>query len=243
MQIISGELRRRRIETPKGSETTRPMPSRVRESIFSILRGHVEGQNILDCFAGSGSMGLEAISRGATRCVFVERDRAIAGLIRRNIESLDVSDRCELVVGDALGAAALTRAPRPIHLIFFDPPYKLVVDPESRVRVFRQLNRLIQLLDDDGYAVFRTPWPMYEGMAVPVAHEDDGKAVDLLDEQLGWREGDVQDGPWIDRTPVDLTLDEAIGPETHEYNSMAVHLYMKKSGESWRGDGISPVSG
>jgi 16S rRNA (guanine966-N2)-methyltransferase len=232
MQIISGEFRRRRLETPKGSETTRPMPTRVRESIFSILRGHVEGQNILDCFAGSGSMGLEAVSRGANRCVFVERDRVIAGLIGRNIAALDVSERCDVVQGDALGAAALTRAPRPLHLIFFDPPYKLVVDPDSRVRVYRQLNRLIQLLDDDGYAVFRTPWPLYEGMAVPTAQEDAGPVVDLLDEQLGWREGDVQDGPWIDRTPVRLDLEEAFGPETHEYNSMAVHLYMKNTGKN-----------
>jgi 16S rRNA (guanine966-N2)-methyltransferase len=146
MHILSGEFRRRKLETPKGAETTRPMPTRIRESIYSILRGHVEGHNILDCFAGSGSMGLEAISQGAARCVFVERDRAIAALINRNIESLGVEDRCEVALGDALGASALTRAPRPIHLLFFDPPYKLVIDPTSRKRVFRQLSRLIQLL-------------------------------------------------------------------------------------------------
>ena len=231
MQILSGEFRRRKLESPKGSETTRPMPARVRESIYSILRGHVEGHNILDCFAGSGSMGLEAISRGAARCVFVERDRGVAALIQRNIETLGVEDRCEVAQGDALGAAALTRAPRPIHLLFFDPPYKLVIEPESRQRVFRQLNRLIQLLDDDGYAVFRTPWPLYEGMVLPISPDDDAAPVDLMDAALNWREESVSDGPLIDHTPVELHLDEAVGPETHDYGSMAVHLYMKKTGE------------
>lgn len=230
MQILAGQFRRRKLESPKGSETTRPMPARVRESIFSILRGHVEGQNILDCFAGSGSMGLEAVSRGAERCVFVERDRGVAGVINRNIAALGVGDRCDVVQGDALGSAALTRAPRPVHLLFFDPPYKLVVDPESRKRVFKQLSRLIQLLDDDGYAVFRTPWPLYEGMAVPVAHEDD-RVVDLLDEDLNWREADASpEHGGFSRKPVDLRINDALGPETHEYNSMAVHLYMKDTG-------------
>ena len=228
MQILSGEFRRRKLESPKGSETTRPMPARVRESIYSILRGHVEGHNVLDCFAGSGSMGLEAISRGANRVVFVERDRSVAGVIQRNIETLGVGDRCEVAQGDALGAAALTRAPRPIHLLFFDPPYKLVIERDSRKRVLKQLNRLIQLLDDDGYAVFRTPWPLFEGMRLPSESDDDGAPVDLLDEALNWRDDLEGDSPSIDHTPVDLRLDDALGPETHEYGSMAVHLYMKK---------------
>ncbi|MCB9839224.1 MAG: 16S rRNA (guanine(966)-N(2))-methyltransferase RsmD [Phycisphaeraceae bacterium] len=228
MQILSGDFRRRRLESPKGSETTRPMPSRVRESIFSILRGHVQGQNILDCFAGSGSMGLEAISRGAERCVFVERDRGVAKVVQRNIDALGVGDRCDLVQGDALGSAALTRAPRPVHLLFFDPPYKLVTDPESRPRVFRQLSRLIQLLDDEGYAVFRTPWPLFEGMPTPPQHADE---VDLLDEDLEWRDEEAPEPAFLNRTRVDLRIDDALGPETHAYNSMAVHFYMKDTGK------------
>jgi len=202
------------------------MPSRVRESVFSILRGHTEGHGVMDCFAGSGSVGLEAISRGAGRCVFVERDRKVAGVLERNIAALGAGDRCDVVIGDALGPAALSRAPRPMHLLFFDPPYKLVVEPESRVRVFRQLSRLIQLLDDDGYAVFRTPWPLFEGMTTP---KDEGdEPVDLLDDDLEWRD-DFGDAPSeFDRTPVDLEIEGALGPETHRYNSMAVHLYMKR---------------
>jgi len=229
MQIISGEFKRRKLESPKGSETTRPMPTRIREAIYSMLRGHVEGHNILDCFAGSGSMGLEAISRGAKRCLFVERDRGVAALIRRNIEALGVEDRADVALGDALGAAALTRAPRPIHLLFFDPPYKLVIEPDSRIRVMRQLNRLIQLLDDDGYAVFRTPWPLFEGMSLPDAHDDD-TPIDLLDADLEWVEEDAPVKRPHGTTPVDLSLDDAVGPETHDYGSMAVHLYMKQTG-------------
>jgi 16S rRNA G966 N2-methylase RsmD len=159
MRIIAGEYRSRRLHTPKDALTTRPIPDRVKESVFGMLRGHLEGASVLDCFAGTGAFGLEALSRGAARCVFVERDRKVAELLQLNVDTLGCADRAEVVKGDALGPAALTRAPRPVTIAFFDPPYPLVLDPEGWARVSRQFGRVIDLLTNDGFAILRTPWP------------------------------------------------------------------------------------
>lgn len=159
MRIISGRFRSRQLFTPKDAATTRPIPDRVKESLFGLLRGNCAGANVLDCFAGTGAIGLEAVSLGAARCVFVERDRKIADILERNIDALGCRDECEVVRSDVLGPATLTRAPRPVTLAFFDPPYPLVLDPKGWERVRRQLSRVIDLLSDDGFAVLRTPWP------------------------------------------------------------------------------------
>jgi 16S rRNA (guanine(966)-N(2))-methyltransferase RsmD len=159
MRIISGRFRRRLLLSPKDAMTTRPIPDRVKESLFGMLRGNCEGANVLDCFAGTGAIGLEAISRGAARCVFVERDRKVADLLERNIETLACGEECEVVRSDALGPATLARAPRPLNLAFFDPPYPLVLDPQGWERVARQFSRVVELLSDDGFAILRTPWP------------------------------------------------------------------------------------
>lgn len=159
MRIIGGALKRRRIIPPPDAATTRPMPDHVREALFNLLRGHAEGEAVLDAFAGTGAVGLEAVSRGARRCVFIERDGKMARIIEQNVRDLGVEDRCDVVKADALGPLALARAPRPVHLIFYDPPYRLVWDQGEWERARAQLGRLIQLLDDEGYAVLRTPWP------------------------------------------------------------------------------------
>jgi 16S rRNA (guanine(966)-N(2))-methyltransferase RsmD len=159
MRIIGGEYRSRKLITPKDDSITRPIPDRVKESLFGLLRGHCEGASVLDAFAGTGALGLEAISRGAARCVFVERSREIADILERNIEALGAEDRCEVVIGDALGPGALARAPRPLNLAFFDPPYPLVRDSLGWKRVKTQFERVIDLLTPDGFAMLRTPWP------------------------------------------------------------------------------------
>lgn len=164
MRIIAGELRGRSLLAPKadprtGDFPTRPMPDRVRVSLFSLLREQCTDAAVFDAFAGTGAIGLETISRGAQRCVFVEKDRRVADVLRRNIETLGVTDRCTVVVGDALGPGALARCPRPVHLIFFDPPYPLMRDPVGFRRVMSQFGHAINLLSDAGFAVLRTPWP------------------------------------------------------------------------------------
>ncbi len=214
MRIIAGEFRRRQLLSPSDKSPARPMPDVVKEALFNLLRGHTEGVAVLDLFAGSGAVGLEAVSRGASRCVLVERDRGTLEVLRQNIEMLGVEDRAESVSADALGPAVVARCPRPVHLIFCDPPYAMVRDTGQWPRVIAQLSRLIALLDDDGYAVLRTPWPFL--------HE---------------RDPDRTDRDTTSRfTDVDLTIEGAIGPETHAYGSTAVHLYMKRPGETPAGE-------
>lgn len=159
IRIIGGQLKRRRLYTPPDASTTRPMPDRVRQAIFNLLRGHVEGVEVFDGFAGSGSMGLEAISRGAAHVVFVERERKVADLIEKSASELGVLDRCEIARSDALGAGAIARCPEGVHLVFFDPPYPMVRDKAQWERVKGQFARLIAKLDETGYAIIRTPWP------------------------------------------------------------------------------------
>jgi len=171
MRIIGGEFRKRRLQGPPDSTVTRPISDMVKESLFNLLRGHPEDGAVLDCFAGTGSIGLEALSRGSPRCVFVERDRKIAEILRANIEACGAGDQAEVVVGDALGPGALSRCPRPVHLVFFDPPYAMVRNAASWVRVKEQFSRAIALLDDTGYAVLRTPWPFFHAQEEAVPDE------------------------------------------------------------------------
>lgn len=140
---------------------TRPIPDRVKESIFSILRGHTPDGVFFDAFAGTGSIGLEALSRGAKSCVFVEQDRRMAKVLERNIAELDVADRTEVVVGDALGIGALARCPRPVTIAFLDPPYAVMHEKLGVARVLAQVGALAERLSDDGFVLLRTPWPLF----------------------------------------------------------------------------------
>ena len=121
MRIIAGELRGRTIEAPPGLGT-RPTADRLRETLFSMLSsrlGTFEGLRVADLFAGSGALGLEALSRGAATATFVENDGQAAAIIKRNAAKLGVADRVDVVVASAL---SLPRR-EPFDLIFADPPY------------------------------------------------------------------------------------------------------------------------
>lgn len=121
MRIIAGAWRGRTIDAPPGA-ATRPTADRVRETLFSMLvsrLGGLDGLRVADLFAGSGALGLEALSRGAARATFVENDRSAAAAIRRNADKLGAGERVELRAGSAL---ALPRA-EGFDLIFADPPY------------------------------------------------------------------------------------------------------------------------
>jgi 16S rRNA (guanine966-N2)-methyltransferase len=161
MRIIAGEFRSRKLHSPPEDVQTRPIPDRVKESIFSILRGHTPGGAFFDAFAGTGSIGLEALSRGAASCVFVEQDRRMAKVLERNIAELGVTDRTEVVVGDALGVGALSRCPRPVTIAFLDPPYAIMHEKLGVARVLAQVGALAERLSDDGFVLLRTPWPLF----------------------------------------------------------------------------------
>tara|TARA_R110000782_G_scaffold78293_3_gene155975 strand:+ start:179416 stop:179955 length:540 start_codon:yes stop_codon:yes gene_type:complete len=121
MRIIAGEWRGRPIVAPKG-DATRPTADRTREALFSMLTsrlGSFEGLAVADLFAGSGALGLEALSRGAASCIFVEQDRAALDALRANAEKLGLS-RPDI---RATSVLALGSAPQPLDLILMDPPY------------------------------------------------------------------------------------------------------------------------
>ena len=123
MRIIAGEWRGRKLIAPKG-EATRPTADRTRETLFSMLvsrLGSFEDLHVLDLFAGSGALGLEALSRGAATATFVEQDKAAVDSIRANIMALDARDRTSV---NATSVMSLGPAKAAVQLILADPPYE-----------------------------------------------------------------------------------------------------------------------
>lgn len=123
MRIVAGQWRGRKLVAPKG-EATRPTADRARETLFNMLTsrlGSFEGLRVADLFAGSGALGLEALSRGAAHCLFVEQDRAALDTIRANIASLDARARAQVEAGSVM---ALRASAEPYDLLLLDPPYK-----------------------------------------------------------------------------------------------------------------------
>ena len=127
MRVISGEFGRRKLIAPKG-ETTRPTPDRMRESLFSILGDRVAGAAFTDFYCGSGAVGIEALSRGARRCTFIEKDKAALEALRANLTALGVGPRAE-VVAKPVGAVLSQR--RWEGIVFVDPPYESETEYEN----------------------------------------------------------------------------------------------------------------
>lgn len=153
MRIIAGSHRSRRIEAPKGAHT-RPTSDRVRENAFNLI-GPVDDAAVLDLFAGSGAMGLEALSRGAATCTFVENDKDACRVINENLDTLKL--HAMVLCQDATRAVAQER--RQFDLILCDPPY----DVDATKLPFARL------LTDDGVLVYessgREAAPAIEGLA------------------------------------------------------------------------------
>lgn len=122
MRIVAGDWKRRQLRAPPG-DATRPTADRTRETLFSMLvsrLGDFEGLAVADMFAGSGALGLEALSRGAARCLFVEQEAPAIRALRANIAALHAQDRCDV---RAASVMSLGPAKAPLDLIMLDPPY------------------------------------------------------------------------------------------------------------------------
>lgn len=173
MRIIAGEYRGRRLEAPRG-HGTRPTTDRVRESLMSAIhsaRGGFDDAVVLDAFAGSGALSLEALSRGAASAVLCERDREAASVIERNVRALGLGrDEARLVRGDVLKRLPAPAPGRTFDLVFLDPPYAL-----APAEVFALIARLLDA-----------------GSLAPdaiVSYEHDGaddEAVETLAAEAGW---------------------------------------------------------
>jgi 16S rRNA (guanine966-N2)-methyltransferase len=163
MRIISGRAKGRRLRSPRGDET-RPMMDRVREAIFSSLGDRVVDARVLDLYAGSGSLGLEALSRGAASATFVESGRAVLGTLRENIDLVALGGT---VVESDVEAFVAGTAGR-FDLVFVDPPYALA--PSS-------VERLLGLLEErlaDGATVVLHRRHGSEGITAPPGLEVTG---------------------------------------------------------------------
>jgi 16S rRNA (guanine966-N2)-methyltransferase len=121
MRVVAGDLRGRRIESPSG-DATRPTTDKVREAVFNALGSLdvVDGATVVDAFAGTGAMGIEALSRGAAHCTFIEKDRDALQVLKRNIATLGLADRSSVVSVDAIAALAQHGD---CDLFIADPPY------------------------------------------------------------------------------------------------------------------------
>jgi 16S rRNA (guanine(966)-N(2))-methyltransferase RsmD len=118
MRVIGGEFRSRRLQSMPGNDV-RPTPDKVRESLFNILSREIEGSVFVDAYAGTGGVGIEALSRGARHATFIEKDRAAVTLIKSNLASLGVEARARVIHGPAASCIGGLEA----DIVFIDPPY------------------------------------------------------------------------------------------------------------------------
>jgi 16S rRNA (guanine(966)-N(2))-methyltransferase RsmD len=122
VRVIAGHLRGSVIRAP-ATDVVRPTYDRVRESVFSIIAPLLDGAAVLDLFAGSGSLGIESLSRGSDHATFIEMDERVLSVVRENVERLGLASLCRLIGGDALAVLKRAVPGGPFDIAFVDPPY------------------------------------------------------------------------------------------------------------------------
>lgn len=161
MRIIRGRFGRRKLLSNPG-DTTRPITDKVKESLFEYLEDELQGTRVADIFAGTGTIGLEALSRGANSIVFFERDRKAVELLRKNVAALKIEDETLCWATDVLKTSFRPKnceGMTPFDVAFFDPPYKMVSDIVPGKQLYKSLERLARedVTSDEALLVFRTP--------------------------------------------------------------------------------------
>ena len=158
MRIIGGIHRSRTILGPRDDRTTRPITDRVKQSLFDRLTifQALEG-NALDIFSGTGSLGLEALSRGVDHVTFVEKDRGARELLNANLEALKLREQAAVLGVDAMAASWMHTLPRrPITLVFLDPPYRMTTDEASMQRIADLIRKIASVVEPGGVLSLRT---------------------------------------------------------------------------------------
>jgi len=153
MRIIAGQFRGRKL-LPPDTDATRPVTDRVKQSVFDILTPVMEGAIVYDCFAGTGSMGLECLSRGAKRVTFFETERTAAARLKSNISTLKVQDQSTIISGDLFRWFAQSTARDNVTLVFLDPPYRYLSERTEDLHSLAA-NLAARFLADGATVVFR----------------------------------------------------------------------------------------
>lgn len=159
MRIIGGLHRTRKILAPEGTAVTRPITDRVKQSLFDRLsaRGDLDGAAALDLFCGTGSLGLEALSRGVEHCTFIDRDRTARRLLEQNLAAMHLTDQATVLAAHVLTGAWLEMlSHRPVTLVFCDPPYALTNTPETLASMLALIARIGAVMDVEAPLVLRT---------------------------------------------------------------------------------------
>jgi 16S rRNA (guanine966-N2)-methyltransferase len=153
MRIIAGEFRGRRLLPPTG-DATRPITDRVKQSLFDILAPLIPGARVYDCFAGTGSMGLECLSRGAKHVTFFEVDRSAQQRLKENIHTLGVANETTVIGSDLFQWFKKNSiVVEPAHLLFLDPPYRFLGERQDDLTELSKV--LAKHLSPDGTLIFR----------------------------------------------------------------------------------------
>ncbi|SHJ58635.1 16S rRNA (guanine(966)-N(2))-methyltransferase RsmD [Tepidibacter formicigenes] len=148
MRVISGSARGLKLKSPKGMDV-RPTTDRVKESVFNIINNRLIDSFVLDIFSGTGSLGIEALSRGAQKCTFIDSSKESIKVIKENIEKARVNDKSEVILSDAISAINKLGVRRDkFDIIFMDPPYlKNLIEP-----VLEEISKK-NILEEDGIII------------------------------------------------------------------------------------------
>ncbi len=159
MRIIAGKYRGYRLVGPDGKQTTRPITDRVKTSLFDRLSaaGQIEDAIVLDLFSGTGSLGIECLSRGAKHVTFVDRDRTAINGIKKNLNMIQRNNDALILPADALGSPKyISRSNRQFTLVFVDPPYQMLSDDLTSQPVYSQIHAISEFCQTNSTLILRT---------------------------------------------------------------------------------------
>ena len=138
MRVITGTARGKRLLSPDGNDI-RPTSDKVKESVFSAIQFDIEGASVLDLFAGSGQLGIEALSRGADSAVFVDKSAAAVSIVKKNLASTRLEDKATVVTADY--SSFIAGAAKKFDIAFLDPPYLLGMLPDALLKTTKIMNQ------------------------------------------------------------------------------------------------------
>ncbi len=158
VRVTSGSVRGFKLEVPRAGEV-RPPLEMLREAVFNIIGQDLEGWRVADLFAGSGIMGIEALSRGASEALFLERDREASAVIIRNLEKTRMLASARVITGNAFTAARRLAGAGPVDAVFADPPFRMMIETKTRRRVLALVAELFASgeLAADALVIVRAP--------------------------------------------------------------------------------------